>query len=223
MKRINYIIIAWILVFHLFSCMPSRIVRPLDKGQKTIGAHLGGPLIGFAGTTIPIPFTSIIYAQGVSEKTTVFGSIHTTSLLFGVIQTDIGACYNIYYNDSVRIGFSVTPAINMAYDKWEGNFKLWPQVDVNMYWDIKPKKSFVYLGVDNWFELSDKKAHDQDQTNRWIINPQIGYTNVRKKWNHNIEIKYLVPYKDNEPGVVDYKGINGKGAVGIYVSFTRKF
>ncbi|MBL4594071.1 MAG: hypothetical protein JKX68_09685, partial [Flavobacteriales bacterium] len=137
MKKLIYNSLGIIVLSQVFlSCMPSRIVRPLDKGQKAVGAHLGGPLIGFTGTTIPMPFTSIMYAQGITEKTTVFGSIHITSLLFGVIQTDIGACHNLYYNDSSRIGLSVTPAINMAYDKWEGKFKLWPQVDVNMYWDI---------------------------------------------------------------------------------------
>ena len=207
----------------LFSCMPSRIVRPLDKGEKAVNLHVGGPLIGFAGTTIPVPFTSLMYAQGVTDKTTVFGSLHTTSLLFGVVQTDIGACQNLYYNDSLKLGISVTPAINMAYDTWEGNFKLWPQLDVNAYWDIKPQKSFVYFGVDNWFELSGTKAHNQSQKNRWIINPQIGFTHVRNKWNYNIEGKWLTPYLKNTPNVVDYKGISGKGAVGIYISFTRKF
>jgi len=224
MKNTIYSTVRLLLLSQVFlSCMPSRIVRPLDRGQRAIGAHLGGPLISFVGTTIPMPFTSLMYAQGVTEKTTAFGSIHVTSLLFGVIQTDIGACYNLYYNDSVRLGLSVTPAVNMAYDKWEGNFKFWPQVDVNIYWDIRPKKSFVYLGVDNWFELSSKKAHGEDQTNRWIVNPQIGYTNVRNKWNYNLEFKYLVPYLENQPNVVDYQGIGGKGAIGVYVSFTRKF
>jgi len=223
MKKAIYTLAGLMVLIQLFSCAPSRIVRPLDKGQKAIGLNLGGPLIGFSGTTIPVPFTSLMYAQGVTEKTTVFGSIHTTSLLFGVIQTDIGVCHRLYYSDSTRIGLSVTPAINLAYDKWEGNFKVWPQIDINVYWDIKPKKSFVYLGVDNWFELSGKKAHEQTQQNRWIINPQIGYTNSRNKWNYNIEFKYLVPYLNNEPGVVDYKGVNGKGAVGVYLSFTRKF
>ena len=224
MKNIIYKATLLVAISQFFySCMPSRIVRPLDKGQKAIGAHLGGPMIGFSGTTIPMPFTSIMYAQGVSDKTTVFGSLHTTSLLFGVIQTDMGACYNVVYSDSLKLGLSVTPAINLAYDKWEGNFKAWPQLDVNVYWDIKPKKSFLYVGVDNWFELSSKKAHNQAQTNRWIVNPQIGFTYVRKKWNYNIEGKWLTPYLNNEPGVVDYKGIGGKGAVGVYISFTRKF
>lgn len=207
----------------MFSCTPSRLVRPLEKGQKAINAHLGGPLIGFSGKTIPIPFTSVMYAQGLTNKTSVFGSIHTTSLLFGVFQTDIGACYQLYYHDRLRTGLSVTPALDMAFDKWEKKFKCWPQLDINAYWDIKPKKSFLYLGVDNWFEMARYKAHDQLQKNHWLFNPQLGFTYVRKKWNYNIEAKYLVPNIKNTPNVVDYRGINGHGAIGIYLSFTRQF
>jgi hypothetical protein len=205
------------------SCTPSRLVRPLDKGQKVVSASLGGPLIGFAGTVIPVPLTTVMYAQGLSNKTSVFGSVHTTSMLFGVFQTDIGVCQRLYYNDSLRIGFSVNPALNLAYDKWEGHFKCWPQLDLNAYWDIKPKKSFVYAGVENWFELSKYKAYGETQQQHWLVNPQIGYNYVRKKWNYNFELKYLVPYINNLPNVVDYKGINHKGAIGVYINFTRKF
>ena len=210
-------------MFLFHSCAPSRIVRPLEKGEKQVSAHLGGPLMGFVGTVIPMPLTSVSYAHGVSDKVTVFGGIHTTAMLYGVFQTDIGVCYNLYKQDSSRFGLSVSPVINMAYDKWEGNFKFWPEIDINAYWEFNPKKSFAYLGVSNWFELVSKRAHDESQENRWIVNPHLGYTYVRKKWNYNFETKYLVPYLDTKPNVVDYKGVGGKGAVGIYFTFTRKF
>lgn len=226
MNKINLIlkiavITSVVLLFN--SCAPSRIVRPLDKGQKAISANFGGPLMGFAGTTIPMPLTSIVYAQGVTDNATVFGSVHSTALLFGVLQTDIGVCYSPYYNDSLRLGVSITPALNVAVDTWEGNFKLWPQVDVNVYWDIKPKKSYIYAGIDNWFELSSTRAHGEAQQNRWLFNTQLGFTHVREKWDYNFEAKYLLPYLENEPNVVKYRGISGKGAIGLYFTLTRKF
>ncbi len=214
-------IITVILLFH--SCAPSRIVRPLEKGERQVSANLGGPSMGFAGTVIPMPLTSLSYAHGVSDDVTAFGGVHTTAMLYGVIQTDIGVCYNLYHSDSSKFGLSVNPVANFAYDTYEGNFKFWPEVDLNAYWEFKPKKSFVYLGVSNWFELASKRAHDEPQENRWLYNPHIGYTYVRSKWNYNFETKYLVPNVDTKPNVVDYKGIGGKGAVGIYFTFTRKF
>jgi len=207
----------------LFCCTPSRIVRPLEKGQKVINAHLGGPLIGFAETTIPIPFTSVLYGQGITNKLSAFGSLHTTSLLFGVFQTDIGVCYKLYYNEKMKLGISTTPSLNIAFDKWEGNLKVWPLLDINAYWELEPKKSFFYAGLNNWFELAEYKAHNQKQTNYWLMNPQAGFTYARQKWNYNIEMKYLVPNIKNEPNVVDYKSFNNNGAIGLYFGFTRKF
>lgn len=216
----NKIII--VLIFFFVSCMPSRIVRPLKKDQKVIDFSLGGPLIGFGGKTIPMPLSSINYAQGLTERFTGFANLHTTSLLFGILQTDIGGCYGLYYNDSLNFGISATPALNFATDLRENNYRLWPQLDVNVYYEFNPNKSFVYLGINNWFELNSIRAHDQPQKNRWLISPQIGYRYSRTKWEYNFETKYLVPYLNNEPNVVDYKSIGEKGSIGIYFTIIKK-
>ncbi len=221
--KTNYYILISLLYFFLYSCAPSRVVRPLKKGEKQVAANLGGPMIGFAGTTIPLPLSAFSYAQGVNEDVTVFGGLHSTALLYGVIQTDIGVCYNLYHPDSSRLGVSVNPVLNFAYDTWEGNSRLWPEIDVNVYWEFNTDKSFVYAGASNWFELSSEGTHEQELSNRWLINPHLGYTYVRDKWNYNIETKWLVPNIDNRPNVVDYRGINGSGAIGLYFTFTRKF
>ena len=205
------------------SCTSSRVVRPLKKGEQQISANLGGPLLGFAGMTIPMPLTSIAYARGITNDLTGFMGVHTTSMLFGVIQTDIGACYNVYHPDSSQFGVSVSPALNIAYDKWEKNSKLWPSVDINAYWEFTPNKSFIYTGVSNWFEFAKERAHGEKQEHKWLINPHLGYTYVRNKWNYNIETKWLVPNIGTKPNVVDYRGVGGKGAIGLYFTFTRKF
>jgi len=214
-------IIGVLLFFQ--SCAPSRVVRPLKKGEKQLSANLGGPMLGFAGLVIPMPLSSISYAQGVSDKVTFFGGLHATAMLYGVFQTDIGASINLYHPDSSQFGLSVNPVVNMAYDKWEGNFKLWPEIDVNAYWEFNQDKSFAYVGVSNWFELSNTRAHEEIQENRWLVNPHFGYTYVRNKWNYNFETKWLVPNIATKPNVVDYKGVNGKGGIGIYFTVTRKF
>ncbi len=220
-NKLYYIIFS----IALFSCTPTRVIKPLAKGEKSIQAHLGGPLIGFGNATIPIPFTSFCYAQGVNNKITAFGSLHTTSTFFGVIQTDLGACANLYKfkHDKFDINLSASPALQMAFDKWEKKFKAWPQLDFNFYASKKDKPSFVYIGMMNWFELAKYKAHDIKQTNHWIFAPQLGYNYSHKKMNYALEMKYLAPNKNNQPNVVDYRGFNHKGAIGVYLSFTYKF
>ena len=207
----------------LFNCTPSRFVKPLAKNQNAIGANLGGPLIHLGKVTTPVPFTSLMFGRGITNKTTAFGSLHLTSLLFGNIQTDIGVCQQIYKNDSLKFGLTITPAVNMVYDTWQKKFRAWPQLDVNAYKDILKQRAFIYVGLTNWFELSRVKAHNEPINNNIFINPHVGITRTTKKWNYTIETKFLQMNKKNTPNVVEYVGIKGNGAIAIYLNLVRKF
>ena len=118
------------------NCAPTRFVKPLAKNQNAIAANLGGPLIHYGKAVTPIPFTSIMYGRGITNSTTAFISAHTTAMLYGNFQTDIGVCQRLYKNDSLKFGITVNPAINLVYDKWHKNFRAWPQLDINIYKDI---------------------------------------------------------------------------------------
>ena len=211
-----------LIISIIFSCAPSRIVKPLQKKEKVISASLGGPLVGFAGTKIPIPFTTVSYAQGLNDKTTFFGSLHTTAALFGNFQTDIGFCQSIWQSDSLRMGFSLNPVLNFVFDKWEKQFRFWPQVDFNFYYELKPKKNFAYLGLSNWIELSTTRAHQQNQQNPWLPSLQLGYSHFLKKWSFTCELKWIAPGRENKPNIVDYVGLNGKGATGVFLNLSRR-
>lgn len=220
---IRFSVIVCIICVAFQNCAPSRFVKPLAKNQNAISLNLGGPLIHFGKATIPIPFTSIAYGRGITNSTTAFGSVHLTSLLFGNFQTDIGVCQRLYKNDSLKFGITVNPALNMVYDKWNKNFRVWPQLDINFYKDILKQKAFVYVGLTNWFELSSTKAHNEPVTSRMLINPHVGMTYNTKKWGYTLECKFLQMDKKNKPNVIDYVGINDRGAMGIYLNFVRRF
>jgi hypothetical protein len=221
--RKNLILILLTQIVFFQNCAPTRFVKPLAKKQNAIAANLGGPLIHFGKAVTPIPFTSLMYGRGITNSTTAFGSIHLTSLLYGNVQTDIGVCQNIYKHDSLKFGITCNPAINMIYDKWTNKFKAWPQLDVNIYKDILKQKAFVYVGLTNWLELSKTKAHEQKVTNHVLINPHVGLTYNTKKWGYTLECKFLQMNQKNKPNIVDYVGIKGNGAVGIYLNFVRRF
>lgn len=212
---------CYVLPILWWSCAPSRVVKPLEKGEKTASVNLGGPLIHFAGTAIPVPLTSVMFAKGVTTKTTAFGSLHLTSLAFGVFQTDIGVCTQLYKNDSKKFGITANPVLNLSIDRWEWKGKIWPELDINAYKQFGTKH-FVYAGLTNWFEPSGVRPHNETQTQRLFVNPQLGYTLMRKHWNYTLEVKWLAPNRQNIPNVVDYIGINHKGAVGVYLNFTKK-
>jgi hypothetical protein len=210
------------VVMFLLSCSPTRIVKPLAKGEQAVGANLGGPFITFAGAPIPIPYTSAFYARGLNNKTTAFGSVHLTALAFGVFQTDLGICRELYANQKLQLGISVNPAMQIAIDHWEGKAKFWPQLDLNVYKNWGSQK-MLYAGINNWFEPSTQRAHNEAQNKQWYVNPHIGFLYSPRKWSYGIETKWVAPGVSNTPNVVDYIGINQKGAVGVYFQLIRRF
>lgn len=207
-------------LFLFYACTPSRVVKPLKKGERTASASFGGSLIKFSGAPVPLPFTTISYAHGLHDKVTAFGGLHTTSQLFGNMQVDLGACIDVYSKD--KIGLSVTPALQSAVSyKDASSVRLWPSFDWNARYEFT--KGFLYLGMHNWFETSKKRAHNESQPHWLIPGLQMGYTITNTKWYHQFEVKYMMPNANIYPGVVDYIGVNGKGAFGLFYNLTRKF
>ena len=221
-KKITLLfVVVSLLIFQ--NCAPSRYVKPLEKKQSVVAFSFGGPLIKFRGAPIPIPFTTFGYAYGCTDKITTYGNLHTTSLLFGNLQSDLGATFKLYEKEN-QFGFSTSPALQIAYNvRNQTGFRTWPSIDVNSYYHLNKKPSYLYVGINSWIELSSTKAHDEPQTRHAIPNLHIGYSVVKTKWQHQFELKYLGLGIANTPGVVDYVGVSGKGTFGIYYSLIRKF
>jgi len=209
-------------LFMLYSCAPARYVQPLHKGQTAISANLGGPLIGYSNTTIPVPLSSLAIGYGMNEDLTGFAGIHTTSLAFGVIQADIGITKGILKPQSGMPGVSVTPVANLMFDKWQHQFSFFPQLDANAYWNYGKQKHCMYIGLSNWFDLHRNWAEGM-QSNHWVPIVQAGNVFEHKRWAYTLELKYIAPNYKNTPLVVDYRGIGGTGAVGVYIGVTKKF
>ena len=89
-------------------------------------------------------------------------------------------------------------------------------------WGLLPPE-FCCLNRCQDLKLSSKKAHNEVQKNHALINPHIGMTYNTKKWGYTLECKFLQMNKKNIPNIVDYVGIQQRGAIGIYLNFTRRF
>ena len=215
------IVILFVSLFQ--NCAPSRFVKTLAKKEQAASFSFGGPIIKFAGAPIPMPFTTLAYGYGVTDKITAYSSLHTTSLLFGNLQSDIGTTIKLFEKEN-KFGISASPAIQVAYNlRNTTGFRIWPSADVNTYFHFKQKPSYLYAGVNSWFEFSKYKAHEQTQQRHVIPNLHLGYTIVKTKWQHQFEFSYLGIGLPNLPGVVEYIGISGKGTLGFHYSLIRKF
>lgn len=228
MTNRTYTLLIALVVVLFIGCAPSRQVRTLEKGETAVSGSFGGPLINLFGITMPIPYTTVAVAHGVRDDITVFGGLHTTSLMFSTIQTDLGMTWRWFAPDTAKRyipGFSSNFVMNSLVDLKEGATDFYPEVDLNAYWEYSSKKKhYIYFGVDNWFDLKYKRAHDVPKTNHWIFNPHIGHTWETTNWNYNLEFKYLAPNQSNQKLVVDYAQWFGKkGAPGLYFSISRRF
>ena len=222
MKKIFFLYSVLIFIFFQ-NCAPVRFVKPLEKKQQAATFSFGGPMITFAGAPIPVPFTTLTYGYGLTDKLTGFCSIHTTSLLFGNAQSDLGALFNLYQYKN-KFGLTASTSMQIAYNvRNKTGLRAWPTADLNAYFHFNEKPSYVYAGINSWFELSKYKAHNQPQQRHAIPNLHTGYMIVKPKWQHQFELSYLGIGIANTPGVVDYIGISGKGALGFYYSLIRKF
>ena len=230
MYRINIFLIA--VLAALASCAPARFVEPLKKGQQVITGNFGGPVAKIPGIgNIPIPYTAIGYGRGLTDKTTIFGNLHTTSLLFGVGQTDLGVSQSIWKND--QMGVSAQGSMNILVDFYTGANRFWPQVDANYYFKYgkhsKPVQldamckvdskhyNFFYAGISNWFDPYKTESQGRPNAQFWIPSVQLGHQWIRPKWSYQAELKMLAPNQSNENIVVNYPSmLNNRGALGLY-------
>ena len=223
----NYFIIiscVFTLLIANNSCSSSRFVEPLEKKQHAIGINLGGPLINFGGTIIPTPMSSIVYGYGLDSNLTLFGGLHTTSLIFNNFHSDFGVTYQFInqnkYTPSLSGSFNNTIVTSLR----TGTTRYWPQVDLNGYWNFSKRNHFWYVGLSNWFELRSKRAHDLEQIKRWLPNPQAGVTLKTKTFQFNLEYKLLAVGISSNDVFVPYQSLsNNKGAMGLYLGITKTF
>jgi hypothetical protein len=233
------LLLVFCVVLFLQSCGPTRFVEPLKARQNAVSIDLGGPLIKVPGVaSIPIPFTSITYGRGLTNRLTLHGSWYSTAAFFGVAQLGAGGTYGLWKSKNKKHGASAMLGFNTALDVYESNLKFWPQLDAHYYFKYNlhrqsqddlltnegKQANLLYAGIGTWYELSGTKGHNQKQTTRVIPMLNIGHDLNWGKWSFKTELKLIAPFSNNEHVVVDYISLTGnKGATGIYLGITRKF
>jgi hypothetical protein len=207
----------------LASCSPMRFVKPLEKKQQAANLSFGGELIRYGSSTIPVPFLSASYGYGIDSSLTGFATVNITSALFGNFHFSLGASKQLLKQKEFFPAVSIVPAFDFIYRN-KNAAKFYPQAAVNAYWEYGRKKNLVYIGIDNWFELSSKRAYGAVQKNHWFWMPAIGHSFCGKRGSFTAEVRAIAPNLSNEKLVVEYQTPFGThGAFGVYVGYTRKF
>lgn len=156
----------WFVLILFQACASSRWVQPFQKGEVAVSANLGGQFIILGDIPLFIPITSVAAGYGGSEQFN--GGVHTTALAFGVIQADLGAIYAPLSPKKLQPGFSGFYGLNPMMDVWDGNFRCYPQLDLNAWWTFGNQgRHLLYTGCSGWGEFlffsclrSRKSQHD---------------------------------------------------------------
>ncbi|GLR17223.1 hypothetical protein GCM10007940_18380 [Portibacter lacus] len=210
-----------IMIACLTDCTPARFVKPLEKNEWAIGANAGGPLIDLFGTKLPVPFSSLYAGYGKTDRLTIHGGLHTTSLAYKTLQLDAGASYLIINSAGSIPGISVNGTLNGMFDFREYNARVYPNLAGNLFWDDKYGR--FYCGMENWIDPFKNGVPDNSTYKPWTPAFYLGETLKLNKWEVTFEYKNLAPYTSNRGHVVQYARSGKKGAHGIYLSIQKRF
>lgn len=204
-----------------FACNPTRNVVPLNKGEHKVDFTFGGPGIIQFDIPMPMPLSSFNYSYGLTDNYTLRASLHSTALLFGVFQTDLGYTSYLYKQVDKNWGITYSPTLNLMVNRWNGDFRAYPQIDVNYYKRIK-EKHLVYGSISSWFALMNEKGHAEPQKQHLLPSMAIGYTKLNPKWQWGFEAKYIAPFNSTKDIVVTYISPGKQGALGLFFTLSRK-
>lgn len=201
------------LLLLLSGCAVSHGVRPLEKGTGAITASIGGPISADLPTPIPFttPITTVGYAHGVSDKTTVHGAIHPSGLAaFGLFAMDIGASTLLLEADGARPrlmldGDLIFATGDNASGGAVGGTRLFPNAELVASWDLG--KHAVYGGVNQLLQPFPQA--------RYHVTPLVGTMLVAGRTDFQIEYNWLAPAANNDLTAAQFIGPFGQGASSI--------
>lgn len=226
MKTKTFAKLLWVLVICLSSCTANRFVKPLEEKEKAVGVGFGGPLVEYGSASIPVPLVSVSGGYGVNDQWTAFGGFQMTSAAFSNLHVDLGAVRHLYRDSSQSWVPSLTfsPILNAVFDLNDDAAKLWPQVNLNAYWNYGKKSNYAYFSFNNWFELSPTRSFDQSTINNWVPVLAVGNCFGWKQNELSLEMKWMAPGTENVYVFVPWTSTFGQsGATGFYVNYVRKF
>lgn len=188
MRNLILILLMAGMSIFLSNCSTTRVVKPLEKGERQIGVSFGGPA-GDYGIKTVLPLLSTSYAQGVTDKLTAFGGLHLTSLGFMNIHVDAGVTYGIISPDGWRPGLSASGILNSVTTLRDGRSRLYPEITPQLFWE--DKKGITFIGCANWFDLQ-KGVKVDPETGGWVSTLNLGrqFKLKENRWL-DLEIKYM--------------------------------
>ena len=198
------------------SCAPTKIVKPLDKGQWQLGGTVGRPQINDGS----LPILGVYAAKGVSENGTVYGGVQISSALLGSAHVEGGQVKLWREQNGLKPAISWSAGAQALMSTRDYAFRLYPETGVNAYWHRGPH--IVNASANTWI---DPTWFLTDYGRGQILAPSFsaGYR-FRYRWiEAQVEYKILNPTREILVPQADVPNTLGFGARGIYWGVALNF
>ena len=129
------------------ACATTHVVRPLGRGNASLNASLGGPLVEVASVVTPVPILSVGGAYGLRDDVEVFGHADLTAALYGDLHVEPGLAYHPVVRQSGVVP-TVTIAGSVQFLTDFSDTRAIPQITVAAGWRVGGRH-MLYAGVDN--------------------------------------------------------------------------
>jgi hypothetical protein len=140
-----------------------------------------------------------------------------------VIQVDAGIVRSLVRPDGWQPGISFSPVLGFAVDVWQGKAKLWPQLDLNAWWEYGERRHYFYAGFSAWIEPAGKRAYGDPQSQHLLPAFQLGNVLSFKSVDFQVELKANNFSQPNRDATISWLGIGGRGGLGVYLGLTKRF
>jgi hypothetical protein len=171
------------------ACAHSRVVRPLAPGESSVGASLGGPMVGLFGAAFPAPILQVGGARGLRERLAVAGNLNLTAALYGTLHVEPGVVWHPLVREAGPVpSLALAGSLHVLTDF--SDLLLAPHLAGLASWPLAARHTF-YAGVDAAVAVGD--------ATRVLAGPLVGGAWRWGALGLGLELKWLAPYYDVEP------------------------
>jgi hypothetical protein len=200
-------VVGTALVFALSAgCTATLPVRTLPAGQTRWMTSVGGPVAPDHVMTKVIPYLTVGAMHGVTDRTTVSGSLHVLSAALGIAGVDVGVARRLGTQAGVRP--EITGQAQLYAFAASGGARVFPNVSGTLSWSAGAR-TLLYTGS----SLTAQFSGDH----HLLVSPTAGIQrDIRKRLTLQLESRWLAANVNTERGLLEGEsGIAGHGGFAL--------
>ena len=214
--RLRFLSVLAAAALLVSACGTVAAVRPLAKGQSSLGLSMGGPVAKVAGLDIPMPYAVARYRYGLSDQFGAYAGAHLLVAAMGVVGLEGGFSYHFLEQQGWVPCVGASAGFVGLVKPRSTDQAFFPQLDLTASWLFRDR-FLAYVGSQSMYQFNDKPYV--------VLAPFVGgQFDIGPKFSLGVEAKWYAPTEPTKPRNVDYRlGVAGKGAVGFVLGAGYKF